>query len=70
MVVFSPLSLFFRSGLFTQLTSLKLLANKIPSLQMYKFGKNNHLSFKTVCSITRVRIHTDKIGILYPKVKP
>ena len=26
--------------------SLKLLANKMPSLQTYKFGKNNHLSFK------------------------
>ena len=68
MVVFSPLYLFFRSGLFTNLTSLKLLENKMPSLQTYKFGKNNHLSVKN--SLFHVRIHTDKIGILYPKVKP
>ena len=42
--LFSVLCLF-RSGLLTKVTSLKLLANKMPSLQTYKFGKNNHLPF-------------------------
>ena len=37
---------FYVCGLFTKLTSLKLLANKMPSLQTYISRKINHLSFK------------------------